>query len=311
MEGFSPYYRHTAHKYLPWVLLGLWGIMVVFLNYLTKNFIIGKYFSYSLITIVLLVNVLYINVILVEKKKKKDLPFSKLRSASQGIVKVKGKLMHYGNYGRTSPLSGIPCLAYRAEVFHKDLSVWKEKWSTSAMIECQGDYAFIPYYMLENKDLFHFKSYENPIEIHDTLKEKLAAVNFSLTKEDMDGLIVEEELIIEGMEVSILGFFKSLPGTQTYLDAFQIINNKPEPIFWNQEEKITKLKTDWSAFVKSLANQKSNSSLLKHAFFEYNSGLPIITPLGKEQGIKLSYAIVYSLILWLLTFIFYIRPLFF
>lgn len=305
MDGFLPYFKHVDNKFIPWALLAIWCLFLIFFKFFVYQFYYLKMISIVIIILVLLFNLLYVLNALNNQREKNDMPSIKLKSSPQGVVKITGKLKTVKGSGLISPIFGVPCLAYKAEIFKNDQSIFKSSDKTSAIIECHGEVAFIPFYMLEDKALFYFKSLKQIQTNLSEIENILHKLGLNKNEKNPGNIKLVEEVIFEGMNISVLGFFKSLSSTMDYLDGFALINNKPEPIFFYRVNSLEKLKKDWNLFKKQVMRGENQfSNMLHHAFFEYNAKLPIIKEDRTDHISFLKSTLVYTILLWSITIIF-------
>jgi hypothetical protein len=251
------------------------------------------------------VNLLLVFNALSNRRKKNDFPTIKLKSSPQGVVKLRGKLKALEGNGFISPIFGVPCIAYKSEIFENHQSIFKSYDNASAVIECHEEVAFIPFYMLEDKDLFYVKSAKqnqiNPLD----LESIFYRLGLSKKEFNPNDFVFEEEVIFENMDISILGFFKSLSSTMEYLEGFNLINGKPKPVFFNGEKSLQKLINDWNLFKKHVMNTKNIfSTSLYHAFFEHNASLPIIKDIRNNPSSILTSTLFFAILLWSITIYF-------
>src|SRR6202023_786701 len=72
-----------------------------------------------------------------------DTPFSKIRSASMGMVEVSG--LAVGPYTMVAPITTMPCYYYRTYVWE-----WKREGKNSKWVKVAAECMYVPFFLDDN-----------------------------------------------------------------------------------------------------------------------------------------------------------------
>ena len=98
-------------------------------------------------------------------------PFSKIRSASIGLVEVNG--MPVGPRTLTAPITGAPCFYYRARAWQ-----WKESGKDSKWDLVVDESMFVPFFLEDSTGNVLVNSQGADLDVHRSFKEEVSASFF-------------------------------------------------------------------------------------------------------------------------------------
>jgi hypothetical protein len=102
-----------------------------------------------------------------------DTPFSKIRSASMGLVEVSG--LAVGPYTLIAPITGRPCYYHRTLVWEFRQGTRKKEW-----VQIAGECAHVPFFIDDNTGRVLVDPRGADLDLHCDFKEKFCDSSFSM-----------------------------------------------------------------------------------------------------------------------------------
>ncbi|MFZ0806364.1 MAG: GIDE domain-containing protein [Candidatus Sulfotelmatobacter sp.] len=162
-----------------------------------------------------------------------DTPFSKIRSASMGMVEVSG--LAVGSYTMLAPLTQRPCYYYRTLVWEYKQSGKNKEW-----VKVAGECAHLPFFLDDNTGRVLVDPRGADLDLHQDFKEEFSD-SFFTTKDPVPSSVhsflgrhgvsstnrikVEEFCIKPKNSLFILGTLSENPGTE--LTAKPVFETEP------------------------------------------------------------------------------------
>jgi hypothetical protein len=158
-----------------------------------------------------------------------DTPFSKIRSASMGMVEVSG--LAVGPYTVTAPITGRPCYYHRTKVWELRQGEKKKEW-----VQIAGECAHVPFFIDDNTGRVLVDPREADLDLHCDFKDEFSDSVFSMKHAAPDpvhsflsglgiaasnNLRVEEYCIKPKNSLFILGTLAENPGIEVLPDAIR------------------------------------------------------------------------------------------
>jgi E3 Ubiquitin ligase len=158
-----------------------------------------------------------------------DTPFSKIRSASMGMVEVSG--LAVGPYTVTAPITGRPCYYHRTKVWELRQGEKKKEW-----VQIAGECAHVPFFIDDNTGRVLVDPREADLDLHCDFKDEFSDSVFSMKHAAPDSvhgflaglgitasnnLRVEEYCIKPKNSLFILGTLAENPGIEVVPDAIR------------------------------------------------------------------------------------------
>ena len=120
-----------------------------------------------------------------------DTPFSKIRSASMGMVEVSG--LAVGPYTMVSPITARPCYYYRTYVWE-----WKQNGKNKAWVKVAAECVHVPFFLDDNTGCVLIDPRSADLDIHRDFQEEFCDSFF--TTKDPAPLNVRSFLARHGIE---------------------------------------------------------------------------------------------------------------
>jgi hypothetical protein len=94
-----------------------------------------------------------------------DTPFSKIRSASMGMIEVSGQAV--GPYTMVAPITGRPCYYYRTLVWE-----WKQSGKNKTWVKVAGECMYLPFFVDDNTGRLLVDPRGADLDLHCDFKEE-------------------------------------------------------------------------------------------------------------------------------------------
>lgn len=101
-----------------------------------------------------------------------DTPFSKIRSASMGMIEISG--LAVGPYTMVAPLTSRPCYYYRTEVWE-----WKQSGRSQQWVKVAGECMHVPFFVDDNTGRILIDPRGAELDLHRDFREEFSNSFFS------------------------------------------------------------------------------------------------------------------------------------